>query len=242
VNFRGGKSARGGGRSRSRDAGPDEGAIISEVQPDAAKPGCIAVRIRGHKPLRIDDTDEIGRELAKGVKLDASLLARLVQAAANCKARLKLQSRLAVRPLSRMEASLLLRRAGAESEFSKSVIARFEQLGWINDERLAESVAASEAARPVGRMRVVARVARRGINSGQARKSADAAVSSRRETQAELAVIAATSQLRKLPPALDDPTRRRRLLGFLARRGFDEHTARQAIVNVMGRPGRGEAG
>ena len=126
-----------------------------------------------------------------------------------------------------------LRRAGADGEYAAAVIARFEQLGWLDDARLAEAVASAEAARPVGRMRVVARVARRGINTSEARKAAEAAVASRRESQAELAEIAARSQLRKLPPALDLETRRRRLLGFLARRGFDEHTARGAIKAVL---------
>lgn len=238
MNSRRGKPASRGGRSSARATRPEPGAVVTDVQAESSRPGCVAVRVRGHKPWRIDDTVVLSLRVSKGMPLDAAMIDKLDQAEANCKARIKLRARLAARPLSRMEASMLLRRAGAEAEFIKDVITRFEELGWINDERLAERVASSEAARPVGRMRVVARVARRGINSGQARKAADAAVSARKESQGELAEIAIKSQLRKLPPALDEEARRRRLLGFLARRGFDEHTARQAIIAVLGKPGR----
>ncbi len=237
-----GKRSQGWGSSKRKarkEPVSAEGGVVTEVQPDAAKPGCVTVRVCGHKPWRIDDEDALSLGLGKGVTLDAALLRGLEQAAANCKARVKLQSRLAVRALSRMEASMLLRRAGAEGEFAKGVVARFEELGWIDDAKLAERVASNEAARPVGKMRVVARVARRGINSGEARRAADAAVAGRKESPRELAEIAARSQLRKLPPALDMDAMKRRLLGFLARRGFDEHTARETITAVLGRGGRG---
>ena len=231
-----GSGGRGRSRTRGDDATGDErDVVISEVRPDPAKPGCIAVRARGYKPWRIDDDAATELDLRVGQRLDAPTLARLRQAAANCAGRLKLQTRLAVRPLSRMEAMVLLRRAGAEPEAAKRITQRFEQLGWINDSRLATNVASNEAAKPVGRMRVVARVARRGINSGEARKAADAAVAARRESPLELAIIAARSQIRKVAPGLDADTRKRRVLGFLARRGFDEHTAREAVKAVMGK-------
>ncbi len=229
-------AGRGGSKRPRRSEAPlAAGAVIAEVRPDPSKPGCVAVRVRGRKAWRIDEEDATVLRLRAGTLLIGTLPAQLEQAANNCQARLKLQSRLAVRPLSRMEASMLLRRAGAEQEFAKRVVTRFEQLGWINDARLAESVASNEAAKPVGRMRVVARVARRGINSGEARRAAESAVSARKESPLELAQIAAKSQLRKLPPALDVETRKRRVLGFLARRGFDEHTAREATAAVLGR-------
>jgi len=228
----------GGGLGRSRRDGAADAEreiVLSEVRPDPAKPGCISIRARGHKPWRIDDDAAAELDLHIGQRLDAPALAKLRQAAANCAGRLKLQARLAVRPLSRMEAMVLLRRAGAEPEAAKRITHRFEQLNWINDSRLAENVASDEAAKPVGRMRVVARVARRGINSGEARKAADAAVKSRCETPLELAVIAAKSQVRKLAPGLETDAKKRRVLGFLARRGFDEHTAREAVKMVLGK-------
>jgi SOS response regulatory protein OraA/RecX len=230
-----GRSRAGTKRGRGGEDVSAEGAVVSEIRAEAGKPGCVAVRVRGHKPWRIDDTEVGELGLAKGVVLDAPLLARLEQASANCKAKLKLRSRLATRPLSRMEASMLMRRAGADAQFIKGVVERFEELGWIDDAKLAERVASSEAARPVGKMRVVARVSRRGINSSEARRAADTAVAARKESPLRLAEIAANGQLRKLPPALDVEARRRRILGFLARRGFDEHTAREAVVRLLGR-------
>jgi len=206
----------GGGLGRSRRDGAADAEreiVLSEVRPDPAKPGCISIRARGHKPWRIDDDAAAELDLHIGQRLDAPALAKLRQAAANC----------------------LLRRAGAEPEAAKRITQRFEQLNWINDSRLAENVASDEAAKPVGRMRVVARVARRGINSGEARKAADAAVKSRCETPLELAVIAAKSQVRKLAPGLETDAKKRRVLGFLARRGFDEHTAREAVKMVLGK-------
>ncbi len=231
------KRARGpGGRKAGGRAEKSaEGAAITDVQPDAGKPGCVGVRSRGHRRWRIDDDAAADLGIARGRIIDAALLARLDQAAANTKARLKLQTRLATRQLSRLEAGALMRKAGAEPDYGKRVIARFEQLGWIDDAKLAEAVASHEAARPVGKMRVVARVARRGIGGSEARRAAESAVAARRESPLELAVIAAKSQVRKLPPRLDNDTKRRRVLGFLARRGFDEHTAREALEDVIGR-------
>lgn len=222
-------------RSRADEQPVAEGSIVSEVRPDAGKPDCVTVRIRGHKPWRIDDTEAAALGLAKGTALTAELVAGLAQAATNCKARLKLRSRLAARPLSRMEASMLLRRAGAQAEYAHAIVERFVELGWIDDAKLAERVASNEAAKAVGQMRVVARVARRGINSGEARRAAESAVKARKESPLELATIAAQTQLRKLPPALEVDVMKRRVLGFLARRGFDEHTARQAVEAVLGR-------
>lgn len=212
---------------------PPDLPIISDFRPDPAKPGCVVVRVRGQKPWRLDQDAATALRLAAGREIDEALLKRIEQAAANCKARLRLQSRLAVRALSRIEAQSLMRRAGAEQAYAAATVKDFEQRGWIDDARLAANVASNEAARPVGKMRVVARVARRGINSGEARRAADEAVAARTQSAAELAEIAARSQLRKLPPRLERDALKRRLLGFLARRGFDEYTARQAIDAVL---------
>lgn len=232
-------NGRGRGRVGRKTGGraekSPEGTAITDVQPDAGKPGCVVVRSRGHRPWRIDDDAAADLGIARGRVIDAALLARLEQAAANTKARLKLQTRLATRQLSRLEAGVLMRKAGAEPDYGKRVIARFERLGWIDDAKLAEAVASHEAARPVGKMRVVARVARRGIGGNEARRAAESAVAARRESPLELAIIAAKSQVRKLPPRLDNDTKRRRVLGFLARRGFDEHTAREALEEVIRR-------
>lgn len=212
--------------------------MVSEVRPDPAKAGCVLVRVRGHKPWRIEEADAAELGLTAGSVLGADAVVRLERAATNCRAGQKLRARLAVRALSRMEAGALLRRAGAEAGYARGVVDRFVELGWIDDARLAANVAGREAARAVGRMRVVARVARRGIDSGEARRAAEAAVSARRETPLELAMLAARTQVRKLPPGLEAEVRRRRVLGFLSRRGFDEHTAREAVAAVLGRGGQ----
>lgn len=208
--------------------------VISEVRPDPAKPGCVVVRIRGHKPWRLDADAAAALGLAAGRAVGDALRARIEQAAADCKARLRLQSRLAVRALSRVEALALMRRAGASGDYARATVEDFVQRGWIDDERLARSVAGAEAARPVGAQRVLAKVARRRVGSGLARVAAEEAVKARTRSALELAVAAARTQLRKLPPRLDAQARERRVLGFLARQGFDEHTARRAVREAAG--------
>lgn len=211
---------------------PHDPRIIADCRPDPAKPGCTVVRVRGRKPWRIDDDAAKDLRLAAGREIDDALLTRIEQAAADCKGRLRLQSRLAVRALSRVEAQALMRRAGASGDYARATVDDLVKRGWIDDDQLARSVARAEAARPVGAQRVIARVARRGVGSGLARAAADEAVKARTRTALELAVAAARTQMRKLPPRLDEQARQRRVLGFLARQGFDEHTALQAVRMV----------
>ncbi|MBX3402597.1 MAG: RecX family transcriptional regulator [Phycisphaeraceae bacterium] len=203
--------------------------VISELRPDPAKPGCVVARIRGRKPWRIDAEAAAGLGLVAGREVCDTLLERIEHAAANCKGRLRLQSRLAVRALSRIEAQALMRRAGASGDYARTTVEDFVKRGWIDDDQLARSVARAEAARPVGAQRVVARVARRGVGSGLARAAADEAVKARTRSALELAIAAARAQMRKLPPRLGEQARQRRVLGFLARQGFDQRTALQAV-------------
>lgn len=122
-----------------------------------------------------------------------------------------------------------------------AVVARFVELGIVNDERLAADVVRREERyRPAGAALLHDRLEGRGIDD----MIADGVVSDveSRKPASERAMELAQKTADGLPGRLSDRQRWGRVLGALARRGFDEDTAMDAAGRVLGVPPDGLLG
>ena len=114
-----------------------------------------------------------------------------------------------------------------------AVIADLKRLGYVDDARLAQTRAADQArVKRHGKQRAVQEL----VKSGVARPTAERAVAEAyqgvdpRAAAAEVAAKKAASLKR-----LDPLTAKRRLVGFLQRRGFDYEAVQHAVERTLGR-------
>ncbi|HEX8725658.1 MAG TPA: regulatory protein RecX [Gemmatimonadaceae bacterium] len=140
---------------------------------------------------------------------------------------------LAARARSRLELRRLLLRKGEPADAVDRVLDRLEGAGYLDDAEFARQFARTKAlGSGMSRRRVQQELARRGID----RALADAAIADvfAEESVNEIETVErlARRKLRALA-RLDDATRRRRLYGFLARRGFESEEIRE-VLNRLG--------
>ncbi|WP_374100727.1 regulatory protein RecX [Naasia sp. SYSU D00057] len=135
-------------------------------------------------------------------------------------------SALARRGMSVAELRDTLAQRGIDSEDAEAEIERLVESRYLDDVRLAESVVRTETERKgKGRSAVVAELRRR--------KVADEAIEAALEEiddeeERELAVAVARKRARQLT-SYDEQTARRRLAGFLQRRGFSGSVLQHAL-------------
>lgn len=140
---------------------------------------------------------------------------------------------LTVRPRSRRELGTRLRRAGFEPEEVEAELARLEEVGLVDDEAFARELAEHHLAnRRSGRRAVVGALMAKGV----ARETIEATLDDLEPDgtdETERATELARERVRRLgglPPEIAYA----RLVGFLARRGYDPGTAREAARRAVG--------
>ena len=123
---------------------------------------------------------------------------------------------------------------GVRAEYADAAVARLTEAGFLDDVEFARQVARS---RVVGRGDSRRRVAQVLAQKGVAREVVDEAVAQVFADEAvdedALVEAAARKRVRTLG-AVDTATRRRRLYGFLARRGHDGAAIRRVMDRVLG--------
>ncbi|WP_368496664.1 regulatory protein RecX [Herbiconiux sp. A18JL235] len=134
------------------------------------------------------------------------------------------------RQLSSGEAHELLVAQGASGAEADGLVARYEELGYLDDAALAEALVARLSERSHKSRAVIAREL-------HARKIPSELVTAALENldddhEFELAVEAAVKRVGQLS-RYDDETAERRLNGFLARRGFGSSIVREATRRAM---------
>ena len=141
------------------------------------------------------------------------------------------------RARTRVELATTLRRRGVPDAAAMAVLDRFTELGLIDDAAYAQAFTqARHANRSQAGPAIAAQLRRRGIEDsviGEALAQLDPASESRAARSLVQSRLARMS-------ALDAPTRLRRLMALLARRGYSAGVSAQAIRDVMG--AQGDAG
>lgn len=142
---------------------------------------------------------------------------------------------LSVRSRSRAELRERLLRAGYHPSEIEGAMADLEAVGLIDDERFARETAARDRRRGLGRRAGMASLRGKGVDRALAEQVTEEAQPGDEEARALEVARARVGRLR----GLDPPVARRRLLGFLLRRGYDGQAARSAARRVLEEEGVG---
>lgn len=212
---------------------------ILAIEPDPKKPSLLRISIgppkrRAAKSM-IDrrDADQLG--LSVGMAWTASLQSAFDDALLMTAARRKAHQWINRRPLSRAALTERLAKAGYEPPLIERLIAELEEVGLIDDGAYAKAVVEHERSRkPIGERLLREKLASRGIDEHDTNTAIDEHTGPDHDPLAE-ALTLARATLAKQPAKLDPVARARRVLGVLARRGFDESIAEDAVRRAMGR-------
>lgn len=141
---------------------------------------------------------------------------------------------LASRPLSRAQLLERLERRGFGERVRLEVVDALERAGLVDDAALAERLIDEKTRRtPAGRLLLERELEKRGVSPHDASEALRGSLGDAVDER-ERALELARERLASMPAGLDDAARARRLFGLLARRGFDETTAEEAVAHAMG--------
>lgn len=216
--------------------------IITSITPSARREGRFDVAVDG-RSFALVSLDIVERlELGVGVALTPEkerLLLEETEALATYDRALNL---LAVQARSSRDLKRRLIQKGEPAPYVDRAIERLTTVGLLDDAQFARQLARSKA---VGQGASKRRVQQEMFKRGVAREVADEAIVDVFEEEAvdetENAAAAARKKLRTLG-SVDAETRRRRLYGFLARRGYGPDAIRETLQRVLLEGGEGEAG
>ena len=181
---------------------------------------------RRDSKVRIFVDGEFWAELDSGVAVERGLFegavlsqARLVEARVAGEKPLAMNRALSIlgyRARAKGELRERLERAGYAGETVAVVVARLEELGYLDDEEFARSLAREEAHKKYGPRRILGDLRRAGVDEEVAREAVDEEFAERSEYQTALAI--ARRRYNKEEEGSD--TQARRVYGFLMRRGY----------------------
>lgn len=135
------------------------------------------------------------------------------------------------RARTRSELADALRKRGVPDHAATAVLDRFTEVGLIDDAALAEIMAAAQhRERGLASRAVAAKLRRRGVAEPDV-QAAVAPIDRASEYQAARALVA--KKLRSLS-GLDRSVQSRRLVGFLARRGYPSGLAYEVVAAALG--------
>jgi regulatory protein len=241
-------------RGRRPDGGPDaetrrrktpeevveaigEGWVVRSVRPHGETGARWMVSVkpedglgrRGVRFIVAGDPGPMG--LVEGVAWDDRLAAAAVGGMHADRARRAAVNALNRRAMPSGKLAEALRRKGSPPDVVAGVVAEMQRLGVLDDRAYARGVARSLVSRGgAGRRLVEMKLSQRGVPRDLAREVAAEACAER--DPADDAMALARKKLRTLE-RFDDATRRRRLYGALARRGFDADVCRTAVDRAL---------
>ena len=207
--------------------------IITQITEHPRKPGRYVIDVDGQQ-LAVVTAEALSASKARvGVVVDGTLAAHLQEANELTAAYDQALNLLAFRARSARALQRRLAQKGVTPERAERAIAKLRDAGLIDDADFARQVARSKVSAGASRRRLHQELFKRGV----AREIADEAVDQVLEEENVDEVAVAERVARKRLPSLakaDSDTRRRRLYGFLARRGHDSETIRVVMKRVLG--------
>jgi regulatory protein len=207
--------------------------LLTGLAPDTRRPGYLLVDIDRRRFASLPGESLAGLGLAVGREIGPRVLARLQELAD-----LEAAHRAALRALSRRaHARLDLRRRLLQKQHPPAAVDgaldRLAAAGLLDDGRFAREYAATKATRGGGRgpLRLVRDLVTQGVDRRVAEEAARAALADEGVDPAEAVRAVAERRAGQLA-GLPAPVRRRRLLAFLARRGFAGPEVRQIVETL----------
>jgi regulatory protein len=204
--------------------------LVTGIVPEPRREGRLAVLVDGQSAaiVSLDDIERLN--LRVGATIDPAALS---EADADCALYDRALRLLAARSRSAAEIGRRLRRDGAVADRIERVIRTLESRGFLDDAAHARAVTRSRVrGRGTSARRIEQELRRQGV-------AADVATEAIGEVFADEAIDEATVALtvaRKRAALLADlpaPVQRRRLYGFLARRGYSPDIVRAAVEAAL---------
>lgn len=206
-------------------------ATITSIQPDSRGAGAARVHVDGGWYCTIPQRALEQLALRPGLVLTPELKVRLTEAADAQAAYRYVLAALARRGFARRDLERRMIRRGHPRGPVAQALDRAQEAGLIDDRAFAECYARSRVDRGRGPARVLRDLMAMGVEQGTAQAAIDAAWNESGDPAAAALAIAARrgEQLGDLPL----PVKRRRLLAYLARRGFQGPEVRQIVSQVL---------
>jgi regulatory protein len=201
---------------------------ITQITEHPRKPGRYVIDVDGRE-FAVVTADALAATKAHiGVVVDDRLAAHLHEATELTSAYDRALNLLAFRARSARELQRRLVQKGVTRERAERVIAKLRDVGLIDDADFARQLTRSKLSAGASRRRVHQELFKRGVSRDVADEVVDEVAED--EGLSDDASIERVARKKwRLLMELDSVTRRRRLYGFLARRGFDSDTVSRIV-------------
>ncbi len=204
-------------------------ALITAITQHPRRSGRFELRIEGEPKLVVSDEALAAHGLRVGQTLNVAALDALRRAAAEVHALDRALNMLAFRGRSSAELRRNLLRKGEPAQAVDLVIPRLVAAGLLNDAQYARQLARSKLLdKGFSRHRLRAELFRRGVERRTAEVAIDEVLREEDFDEDTALERLARQQLPRLR-AVDPDTRRRRLYGYLARRGYASSAIRRVV-------------
>lgn len=206
---------------------------VASVQEHPRKPGSVQVELSDGRRFVLGIERAVGLGVAReGVEVGGGQLAQLEQESSVHALMQRAIAALARARRTRAELELRLRRLNPDVALVRLALDRLAEKGLLQDERVAEAEAASRLRRGAGPALVKRALSQKGLS----RDVIDGAMARAQSEDAydELATCKAQAErrLRSLS-SLDSAVARRRLMGYLQRRGFSASAIRSVVYELL---------
>lgn len=208
---------------------------ITAITPLKKDPDCWAVKVDGKTAAIVTSGDRIELGLKVGDAWDEELAERAGRAQAIQSARQDALKRLGRRAFSRRQLTDKLRAKDHGDDAIEAALDRLEKVGLIDDPAFGRAlIREASRAKPAGARLLRAKLFKAGLGESligellAEQREDPAAVETARAKAIEMARKRYSSMGR-----YDAPTRKRRLYGMLARRGFDNDVIQDILRQVM---------
>ena len=208
-------------------------ATITRIAPAPKRPGRFDILIDG-KPVATVSLDAVERlRLAPGRMVDSAVESALERETAQLKTYDRALNMLALRARSAGELRRLLVRKGEPPDHVDAAVDRLVRAGFLDDASFARQFARSRVlGAGLSRRRLQAELARRGVEREVAEQAIEDVFGEESVDEEATLDRVARRKLKSLA-RLDEPTQRRRLYAFLARRGYDSHDIGRVVAVLV---------
>ena len=207
--------------------------VIGALATDPRRPGSVRVLVQGRPLLTVPREVAAAEGLAAGTPLDEPLYARLCRAAdeeAAYRTALRLLER---RPFAARDLARRLVLKGHPPEATAAAVQRAERAGLIDDVRFTQHYVETRTARGRGPLRLRRDLAALGVERPVVDRALAKAFPDDVEGLSAMVEPLARKRLAQLR-GIPRTAARRRLLSFLARRGFQGAPVQQLVVRLLG--------
>jgi regulatory protein len=205
---------------------------ITALPPQKHDPDRVSIFVDGEFRMGLSAEVVLAAGLRVGDVVDDARLADLERRDLSWQAREAALRLLAVRPRSAAELARRLRMKGYGPEIGEEVIGRLRELGMIDDAAFAGTLVRDRVRlRPQGARRLASELRQKGVDEETARAAIRETMEGESTDERELARRAAEKW--RARPGEEPARARRRLHGYLARRGFDGEVIREILDEIV---------